>query len=227
MKYDQCTTNHGAGGRPAPVLYRLADLARAWHEDAVAAHDARRQGKPRGPVTGFSLLDRKLGSFLVPGVHVLHGSPGAGKTAFCLQVAAECGFPALYVTCEMAPLELLRRITARVTQTFLDDLRSGTLTPEDSDAKLMTAIDAVPNLALVDAAPGIRGAGLPAGGSRGVTPRAETRHVLLVIDSAHSWAKTAALAPGSGFDGDEYTVLNSAPARTPADSRRRCPARCW
>jgi len=62
----------------------------------------------------------------------MHGQPGTGKTAFALQVAAQCGFPCLYVTCEMAPLELLRRHTARVTRTYLNRFKSGELSPRES-----------------------------------------------------------------------------------------------
>src|SRR5829696_3798503 len=89
----------------APVM-RLGDLIGALRDDAAAAYEAKQSGKPRGPITRIPQLDDVLGGALQPGVHVLHASPGAGKTALALQIAATCGFPALFVTCEMAPLEL-------------------------------------------------------------------------------------------------------------------------
>ena len=111
-----------------PRLYPLGDLLEAWVADAEAAFAARLAGTPRGPLTGVARLDSALGGFLAPGLHILHGEPGTGKTAFALQVAASCGSPALFVTTEMGPLELLRRITARVTNTYLGRLKSGELT---------------------------------------------------------------------------------------------------
>ena len=82
---------------------------------------------PSGPVTGFAQLDNELSGYLAPGIHVIQAAPGAGKSAFCLQVAASCGFPALYVTAEMGVLELFRRTVARETETFLGRLKSGEL----------------------------------------------------------------------------------------------------
>ena len=64
---------------------------------------------------GLPTLDKNLGGRVAPGLSVIYGGPGIGKTAFALQTAATCGFPALYVSCEMSALELLRRIIARVT----------------------------------------------------------------------------------------------------------------
>ena len=112
-----------------PRLLRLRSLLDEWEADAVAAHLAHTTGTPRGPITSLKALDRELGGALGPGLHVVHASPGVGKTAFCLQVAASSPFPALYLTCEMAPLELFRRHTARVTSTFLGRLKSGEFDP--------------------------------------------------------------------------------------------------
>src|SRR5207244_4282128 len=115
-----------------PTLTRLGDLLEEWQEDAEAAYAARQEGKPRGPVTGLKKTDDQLGGAFSPGVHVIHGTPGSGKTALCLQISTSCQCPAILLTCEMAPLELLRRLTARLTGTFLGRLRSGELEPEQS-----------------------------------------------------------------------------------------------
>ena len=134
-----------------PHLFRLGELLGEWENDARAAHDARVKGIARGPVTGITAIDREMGGALCPGVHIVHGQPGAGKTAFTLQVATSCGCPCLYVTCEMAPLELLRRHTARVTRTFLGRLKNGELTPLDSLLLARRACTEAPLLAMCDA----------------------------------------------------------------------------
>ena len=56
-----------------------------WLVDAEAANLAYTMGTPRGPITNLGGLDRELGGALAPGLHVVHASPGIGKTAFCLQ----------------------------------------------------------------------------------------------------------------------------------------------
>jgi replicative DNA helicase len=139
------------GPAAAPRLARLGDLLGGWEADAVAAFEARVKGVARGPVTGLTDLDQELGGALEAGLHVVHGGPGVGKTAFALQAAAVCGCPALYVTCEMRPLELLRRVTARVTGTYLGRLRSGELAPADSLTLARRAVAAAPLLAVADA----------------------------------------------------------------------------
>jgi replicative DNA helicase len=184
-------------------VLRLSQLLSEWEADATAAFEARVKGIPRGPVTGLAALDEALGGVLQPGLHVVHGSPGSGKTAFCLQVAATCGFPALYVTAEMRPLELLRRITARVTGTFLGRLKSGELAPADSLAKAKEAVAALPRLALADACDAFASPEWLREAARAV--RGDERHVLLVVDSVHSWSEAAPVPELT-----EYDRLNAA-----------------
>lgn len=185
-----------------PRLFRLGDLLGEWESEARAAHEAKTQNIARGPITGFPALDRDLGGVLCPGLHIVHGQPGAGKTAFTLQVATNCGAPCLYVTCEMSPLELLRRHTARATRTFLGRLKSGEMTPEESLALAKRACAFAPQLAMCDATRAyasprfLRDAALA---TKGDDP-----HLLIVVDSLHSWAQ------GAPTDAPEYETLNAA-----------------
>ena len=198
---DHRTTSDLQGGVQAPRLFRMGDLLGEWETDANAAHDARVRGIARGPVTGFVSIDRELGGALCPGLHIVHGQPGAGKTAFTLQIATSCGCPCLYVTCEMAPLELLRRHTARVTRTFLGRLKNGELSPNDSLQLARRACAEAPLLAMCDATRSyasprwMRDAALATKG--------DGKHLLVIVDSLHSWAESAST------DAPEYETLNA------------------
>jgi replicative DNA helicase len=191
-----------APAEPTPRLARLGDLLGEWEADAVAAHRARLSGAPRGPVTGLPGLDLELGGALDAGVHVVHAGPGVGKTALCLQAAASCGCPSLYVTCEMTPLELLRRITARLTGTYLGRLKSGELAPADSLRLARQAVAAAPGVVLADATQAFASAGWIRAAAD--VARGHHEHLLVVVDSVHSWAEA--------FPGDvaEYDRLNLA-----------------
>jgi len=178
---------------------------------AEQTYNARQGNKPLGIKTNLDTVDEQIGGAFQPGLHSIQGGPGVGKTAFALQVACQCGFPALYVTCEIAPLELLRRITARVTRTYLGKFKSGELEPDQAKAEVRRAIATCPNLAILDSTRGY----VPAfanGSKSGAMNlydlaekiRGDSPHVLIVIDSLHSWADKA-LA-----DLKEYENLNTA-----------------
>ncbi|MCX6344904.1 MAG: AAA family ATPase [Armatimonadetes bacterium] len=194
-----------------PRIYRLGDLLEEWDTFAQEAYDAKQGNKPLGITTGLDKVDEAIGGAFQPGLHSLQGGPGVGKTAFALQVAAACDFPALYVTCEMTPLELLRRIAARVTGTFLGKFKSGELTPEQSKEHVCRAIVACQNVAILDLTRGYAPAF--ASGSNpdelnlydlADTLRGDYQHVLIVVDSLHSYADKAQT------EAKEYDYLNTA-----------------
>jgi replicative DNA helicase len=185
-----------------PRLARLGDLLVEWEADAIAAHAARVDGAARGPVTSFVPLDQELGGALAVGLHHLHGAPGAGKTALALQIAASCGAPALFVTTEMGPLELLRRHTARVTGTYLGRFKSGELPPAESVALARRAVAAAPRLVIADTTQAFATPTWLREACR--LARGEAEHLLIVVDSVHSWSDAA---PG---DIAEYDRLNAA-----------------
>lgn len=183
-----------------PQLCRLSQLLGLWSAEAEAAYAARQNGVARGPITGFAKLDSELGGFLCPGLHIVHGQPGAGKTAFAWQVAATCGTPALFVSCEMGALELMRRHTARETSTYLGRFKTGELSPVESLNLAKRAVAAAPLLALVDATQAPANARYLLDCAQVV--QGEHRHLLLIVDSVHSWAE--GLANGA----NEYETLN-------------------
>ncbi len=196
------STSSSVVAAPSPQLCRLSDLLSAWEHDAQAAYEAHQGNTARGALSGFKTLDRELGGCFSAGLHILHGQPGSGKTAFALQVAASCGCPCLFLSCEMSPLELLRRHTARVTGTYLGRLKSGELAPAESLALAKRACGQVPLLALAD---GTRAYASPSWlRDAALATRGEERHLLVVVDSVHSWAE------GAGIDASEYETLNAA-----------------
>jgi len=218
---------HHAPPAPMPPVYPLTDpdgapdarLAALWTAEAEAARAARLAGRPRGPVTGFPQLDKELGGYLRPGLHFVHGEPGTGKTNLVLQVAAQCGTPALLVSCEMPPLVLARRIVAHATNTYQHKLEDGELTPDASAALYAQAARACPMLAIMDAtttyptpamiqaaAEEWRAAHLPADGKP-----APAGQFLVILDSLHTWAG-ARPAEGSK-EPSEYESLNHALSR--------------
>lgn len=173
-----------------------ADVARLWPlhsllgellDEAEAQHAAVQSGTPLGPVTGLPKLDRELAGRLVPGLHVLHGNTAAGKTSFALQVAATCGCPALFVTCEMAPLELLRRVIARAAGVYLGRLKSGELGREAFAEHAAKALTACPQLALLDATKAYAPAAQITALTADLRAYHGAAHVLVVIDSLHAW----------------------------------------
>jgi replicative DNA helicase len=173
-----------------PQLLRLDQLLDALEADAGAAHAARASGHPRGPVTGLGSVDRELGGFLQPGLHVLHSNTGVGKTAFAWQMATTARHPCLYVSCEMAPLELLRRLIARATDTHLGKLKSGELDAAESRRLAERAIaTAAGGCYLVDATT----AHAPGDYLLEVATIAKDQggHLLIVVDSVHSWIESS------------------------------------
>lgn len=186
-----------ASERPTPPRLHLGDLLSEWERDAI-----RRHAGERGPRTGLPSVDKRLGDGFEQGIHIVHGVPGSGKTALMLQVAANCGCPCLLVTCEMSPLELLRRITARVTNTYLGRLKSGELVPEASLALARKAALECPDLAILDAT---RTAATYAHiRTAAELTRGDARHVLVIVDSVHSWSDART------NQATEYEALNAA-----------------
>jgi replicative DNA helicase len=186
-----------------PPLFRVSALVDVLAADAEAAWEAREAHRPRGVVTRFKNVDEALGGFMPPGIQILHGAAGAGKTAYALQVAASCGAPALFVSTEMGPLELFRRVTARLTETFLGKFKSGELHPSRARDLAEAAALICPDLAIVDATI------IPASATWLAAMMVEARgahpHGLMVVDSLHSWA--GAMAPPGV---SEYDTINEA-----------------
>ena len=190
----------------ASRLYRLSDLLDAFNQAAQRLEHARNTQIPPGPVTGLDSLDRELCGYLHPGLHVLTGNTGAGKSAFAWWIAARCGTPALYVSCELSALELLRRHIAATTQTYLSRLKnwnhSNPLSAAEMSELARRAIAQTPSLVLVDATQAWAPPEYLEEQVHLLRQDYEADGVLLVVDSLHSWARA--------IEGDEYGRLELA-----------------
>jgi len=186
------------------VLIRALDLANAYRAERQEAAAAKREGRRRGPTTGIRQLDSALGGYLAPGLYVIHGAAGAGKSALANQIAGSCDCPAQFVTTEMAPLELLRRHVARLGSMARGVLLSGNLAEEREEDLLLGALGFLSQLHYTDAV--TEPALVPVVMANQIEVQWDSEFSLLVIDSIHTWAESIA-QPGMG---GEYEQLGSA-----------------
>ena len=174
---------------PNPAL--LSDMASLLLAEEAAARAATASGLPRGPMTGFKGLDAELGGYLVPGLHFLLAAPGAGKTSLCLQIAGQCGCPALFVSCEMRPVEILRRVVAQTSGTYLGRLRNGELSEAALKQQIEKAASAYPRLAVQNATQPTPATSILEA-AKGLRERFDSPHLLIILDSLTDWAASLA-----------------------------------
>ena len=102
-----------------------SDIIGSVLRDALERRLKREEtGRPViGVPTGLSRLDEILGG-LEPGLTILSGAPGCGKTTLAMQIAgsaAAAGYPVVYATYENAPANLaLKALCARAGMTPRD-----------------------------------------------------------------------------------------------------------
>jgi replicative DNA helicase len=178
-----------AGAQPRQAkLHMLDEMVSDLIADNDAALDAIKTGHPRGPQTGIEVLDKALGGFLETGLHILQATPGAGKTALALQIASDCGFPALYVSAEMPVLELFRRLIARQTSTFLGKLKGDLSSKNLEDLARVTA-GKLKHLAIMDATSGVAEADFIRLTVENMKATYQAKTAIVLLDSLHVWAR--------------------------------------
>lgn len=192
-----------------PKVVLLDDLVGDLVSDSEAAAAALASGTPRGPVTGLGELDRMLGGYLAPGLHVLQGGPGAGKTSLALQIASRCYYPSLYVTSEMPLLELFRRLVARETQTFLGKLKTGELGARETQRLALQTVEKLRRFAFMDGTRAYASPALVYDVAAGLRDKGEANNILVVIDSLQMWATGARASEQQLSAATEYDLINS------------------
>jgi replicative DNA helicase len=174
-----------ADGTARPVA--LAALVSELVADAEEVLRAASEGRAPGPVTGHRELDTVLGGYLRPGLVTMTGDPGAGKTALALWIAAACGCPALYVTAEQSPLELFRRVIARVTPLEIDQVRAAV--PKRIEELAVATASRVPLLTFLDATVGAARPAQIIALADELKRRSAARHALVIVDAAQPWSR--------------------------------------
>lgn len=141
-----------AGRDPVPVyqiavsmLDRLQDLADGRIEPGIP--------------TRLPTLDRLLGGGLKPGKNIVVAArPSVGKSAFAMEIARALvaeNIPAAILSQEMEGVELVDRLTARVSSVDLDKLTTGQLDDQDFSA-VAEAIERIGAMPLyIDDQPGL------------------------------------------------------------------------
>lgn len=177
-------------GMTTPKLLSLSDIGLSYYLDALNRQEALADGRILGPSTGLKGLDEALGGYLTPGVHVLTGSPGVGKTAFGFQIATDCGAPSVYLTVETTPYDLLERHMARKGSPplLLSSLRSGAVAPAQLVDEINGVINPAPQIVIVDAR--------AATADEAIVQRIVEKQgidkvsTLLVVDSLQLWSRS-------------------------------------
>lgn len=191
-----------------PRLMLLSDLVADFVADTEAARKALETGRPRGPITGLSSVDTVLGTYLSPGLHVLQGAPGCGKTALALQIASDCVYPCLYVSAEMPLLELFRRLISRQTRTFLGKLKTGELGGKEAQRLALTTIENLPHMALMDSTLAYADVESICTAAEGLCEAMNAPQALVIIDSLTVWAKAAVKSSMDMMGIGEYEIIN-------------------
>ncbi len=148
--------------------------------------DARARGEMQeGTVeTGFTDLDRLTGGLHASELVILAARPSMGKTAFAMNIVENVvrlsNKPALFVSLEMAAIELIERMLCSVAKVNGYRLRNGTLSQEDKKRLVKTASDLSKAPLFIDDSP-TRTVSEIAGAARRVQRRYDSLG-LIVID---------------------------------------------
>lgn len=187
---------------------RLGNLIPELIEANEATIEARRIGKPPGPTSNFARFDEILGGCFAPGLHILQSAPGDGKSALALQIAATCGFPAIYLTAEQPLIELFRRLIARTTNTFLVKIKKGEIDSKTLTRLAQTTAEKNPWLILLDSLTGYAGINDIYTMASALLEQAKQCSCLIVIDSLQYWSRMAGSDPTIRGIND-YDLINT------------------
>lgn len=185
--------------RPGALVWG-ASLVEGVLELAREARASKESGRATlGTPTGLADLDRTLNG-LNPGLYVLGGAPGVGKTSLVLQWAMKAAeeVPVVYVTYENSPLNLTLKAIGRLANISPSDVERGVA----DLAKLQEGINIFESwppgtstrLAFVEGTPDTTTAYIQ-GQARQAMARHGARRCLVIVD----YLQRMAHANGSGY----------------------------
>lgn len=196
-----------ANPNPEPVVFSavhtVRNLINTATDEAARLWEAKQSGIPAGLLTGFPRLDDAIGTYLQPGIYCIQGSSGVGKSALALQIACNCGGVALFVSCEQSPLEQMHRLMSRLSaevppgSIYTGHFKDGSTHPDKVKELAEYAAANLPDLLILDATRQPMPAEavdpeLPSIYNTARRFKDAGRHILIVIDSLHSWAGSGA-----------------------------------
>jgi replicative DNA helicase len=176
----------GRAVRPAELFPDLLRDITAQRE-AVKMQQRRTPGIP----TGLPRWDTLLGG-LQPGVHILSGEPGQGKTACSLQLtntAAQADYPVLYVSFEEPRRRLLLKLLC--TRALLDAKRmaEGFEDPVKLEQAFARFSSQFRRVRLLDGTSRLTCGRVKADALQAMNQEGATR-CLILVDYLHCWAAT-------------------------------------
>ncbi len=154
--------------------------------EAMDRLDARVRGEAmEGTVeTGFTDMDRMTGGLHASELVILAARPSMGKTAFamniCENVVTKSQKPVLFISLEMAAIELIERLLCSVAKVNGHKLKNGTLPAEDRKRMVKTASELSKAPLYIDDSP-TRNVSEIAGAARRIKRRCDELG-LIVID---------------------------------------------
>lgn len=118
------------GAQTTAAVGRVSDDV----DDLLDAMWAAREGHRAPIVTPWSSVNGVLGGGLWPGMHVLVGGTGAGKTQWAVQAsvaAARAGIPVLYLALELSRRDMAARVIGALSGAPWSQILRGTLGDDD------------------------------------------------------------------------------------------------
>lgn len=185
-----------------------ADAATIWsrvREHYLHKHEKQSRGESLGPVFLTPELTNMMGGYAQVGLHLWQGKPGAGKSAAVLQCAiANTDSQVLYITAEMSESVIAYRMIAHVTGIKLSELFTGKM-PPDAFTKAVNDTEAkTKHIAVIDLVREETALTLARLEARITELRPAKPHMLIILDSFHSWASSL---PTSKDEREHYDAL--------------------
>lgn len=118
------------GAQAAPRVGRVGDDL----DDLIEVMWAHREGQRAPLTTPWSAVNGVLGGGLWPGMHVLVGGTGAGKTQWAVQTsvaAARAGVSVLYLALELSRRDMAARVVGALSGAPWSQILRGTLDEQD------------------------------------------------------------------------------------------------